>query len=66
MDPAGLPFAGNQIPMSRMPAAVQKILPLWPESDRAGHAEQLLCGRPVHARPQHRGHEVQLECDARS
>lgn len=31
-----LPMAGNQIPRSRMPAAVQKILPLWPAPSFAG------------------------------
>jgi len=29
-------FAGGQIPMSRMPSAVQKILPLWPDPTLPG------------------------------
>jgi hypothetical protein len=30
------PFAGNQIPISRMPPAVQRILPLWPNPTGPG------------------------------
>ena len=64
-DGSGLtPIPGNQIPLSRIPAAVRKILPLWPNPTQAGSQSNYFAAGRFTLDSKYDRQQVQLERDS--